>query len=389
MQKSKVNSSRIVQTVLFVDYKPAELKKNKRWEIVYYAKHPVKQVFERFRVAVPQMKMISERTRHAQTIVVEINKKLQSGWLPYYSQIDNNDFKTFDYCKKLFLEQTEKEVKTNIKRPDTLRSYKSYLNMIDKFCTDKPYKINLMFDFNKAFVVNYLDWIYFDRKNSTRTYNNHLLFIGTFVNFCINHGWLKENFTTTISKKREGDKVRQILTEAEKTKLKEYKTDNPEYFVLCMLTYFCFVRRTELTKLKVSDIDLKNNFITLDENISKNRKTETVTIPNDFLLLLVDHLKDAKKTDWLFGKGFKAGALQIDPKRVSEKWEKFRQEKNVAAKYQFYSLKDTGITDLLLSGIPAIKVRDQARHHDLRITESYTQRNKTCDDIVRNSAFSF
>lgn len=103
----------------------------------------------------------------------------------------------------------------------------------------------------------------------------------------------------------------------------------------------------------------------------------------------MDHLKDAKQTDWLFGKGFKAGALQIDPKRVSEKWEKFRQEKNVAAKYQFYSLKDTGITDLLLSGIPAIKVRDQARHHDLRITESYTQRNKTCDDVVRNSAFSF
>ena len=246
-----------------------------------------------------------------------------------------------------------------------------------------------MFDFNKAFVVNYLDWILYERKNSTRTFNNHLMFIGTIVNFCINHGWLKENFTTGILKKREGEKIRQILTIDEKIKLNNYATDNKEFFTICMITYFCFVRRTELTKLKVSDINLKENFITLDADISKNRKTENVTIPNEFLILLQQHLAGAKTTDWLFSANYKTGSVQLDPKKVSDQWDKFRKFANVDTKYQFYSLKDTGITDLLLSGIPAIKVRDQARHHDLRITESYTPRNKTCDDVVKNVLFKF
>lgn len=40
--------------------------------------------------------------------------------------------------------------------------------------------------------------------------------------------------------------------------------------------------------------------------------------------------------------------------------------------YKFYSLKDTGITDLIGQlGDPRI-VRDQARHHSIAITDIYT-----------------
>lgn len=389
MQKIENLTTRTKGIIAFVDFKPAELKKNSRWEVVYYAKHPVKQEFERFRVSVPPNKSFTERNKFGKTIVLEINKKLESGWLPYYSQTSSKEFKTFEYCKNLFLEQTTTEVASGLKRIDTIRTYTSNLKMITKYCIDNKIKLNLMFDFNNSFVVNYLDWIYYERKNSERTYNNHLRFIGTFINFCINHGWLKENFSATIKKKREGQKKREILTEIEKQKLKEFCACNPEYFTACMLTYFCFIRRTELTKLKVSDVNLDCNYITIDEKISKNHKTENVTIPHEYKNLIEKHIATAKKNDYIFSKDFKAGSESIEPKKVSDVWQKFRKEKNVDSKYQFYSLKDTGITDLLNSGIAAIKVRDQARHHDLRITESYTSRNKTCDDFVRISKFNF
>ena len=38
---------------------------------------------------------------------------------------------------------------------------------------------------------------------------------------------------------------------------------------------------------------------------------------------------------------------------------------------QWYSLKDTGITDLLKAGIPLIDVKNQARHYSIKMTESY------------------
>lgn len=389
MQKIENFTTRTNKIIAFVDYKPAELKKTKRWQVVYYCKHPITQEFQCFRIAVKPIANLTERTKFGKMIAYNINKKLDSGWLPYYSDISNKDFKTFEYCKELFLQQTEAEVNSGLKRIDTLRSYTSYLKMITKYTVDKKQPLKLMFDFNSAFVVNYLDWIHYDRKNSARTHNNHLRFIGTFINFCISHGWLKENFAAAIKTKREGSKIRQILTEVEKLKLKQYRAQNPDYFTACMLTYFCFIRRTELTKLKVSDVHLDDNFITVDEKISKNHKTENVTIPNEYKNIIAAHCAEANKNDFLFSKDYKPGPTQIDPKRVSEVWNKFRLEFKVDKKYQFYSLKDSGITELLNSGIPAIKVRDQARHHDIRITESYAARNKSCDDFVRKSNFEF
>lgn len=379
-----------VKAIAFVDYKPAELKVNSQWLVVYYCKHPITGITERFRVSVPVLASKTERIKHGKKIALEINKKLDTGWLPYYSSTGANEFKTYEYCATQFIEQTKKEVNNNTKRIDTLRSYTSFLSMIGKYVEEKKVKLNMMLEFNSAFVVNYLDWIYYDRENSPRTYNNHLLFIGTFVNYCVSRGYLKENFTTVITRKKELEKKRQIFTIEEKEKLKLLKEENFSFFVLCMGTYFCFLRRTEMTKLKVSAVFLNEGYIFIDANISKNGKSESVTIPNAYLPLLAKHLEKANNNDFLFsGNNFKTGRTQLKPKKISDTWDIFRKEKNIPTIYQFYSLKDTGITDLLNSGVPAIKVRDQARHYDLKITEGYTARNKTCDEIVRNSNFDF
>jgi integrase/recombinase XerD len=53
---------------------------------------------------------------------------------------------------------------------------------------------------------------------------------------------------------------------------------------------------------------------------------------------------------------------------------------------QFYSLRDTGITQMLRSGVSAGQVRDQAGHSSLEITNLYTRNsndNKASDDIKK------
>jgi integrase len=157
-----------------------------------------------------------------------------------------------------------------------------------------------------------------------------------------------------------------------------------------MLTYYCYIRTTELTKIKVGDVKLFNGYILLHGNNTKNKKDESVTIPKQLAELLATHLQNANNNDYLFGyDNFATGSKQLTSKKITNKWNDFRNKNNVATEFQFYSLKDTGITDLLNSGVPAIKVRDQARHYDLKITETYTSRNKTCDEVVRNSNFNF
>lgn len=106
------------------------------------------------------------------------------------------------------------------------------------------------------------------------------------------------------------------MTDEVKAKVRELRQTDFHYFVLCMVTYYCFIRRTELTKIKVSDVNLKKGFILVNAENSKNHKTEAVTIPNMFLPDFALHLASAKNTDYVFSaNNFKPGSTQLTPKK--------------------------------------------------------------------------
>ena len=65
--------------LILLDYKPAQLQKYKdRWVIVYYVKEPAKNVLKRFRKSVPPMPNEKERTKLANKMITEINKRLDA-----------------------------------------------------------------------------------------------------------------------------------------------------------------------------------------------------------------------------------------------------------------------------------------------------------------------
>ena len=131
-----------------------------------------------------------------------------------------------------------------------------------------------------------------------------------------------------IQTKSNGEKIRKVIPQHEKEILKSIEYENSNFFSLCMLTYFCFIRRTEITKLKVSDVNLKAGYIVLSSRISKNTKTESVTIPNNFLPLLAEHIGNANLDDFLFSANeFKTGNIQLKPKKISDTWAIIRKRK--------------------------------------------------------------
>lgn len=382
--KNKSTSKRIV----FVDYKPAELRANKVWYIEYYAKNPLTEKLERFKKRVPSMKSQREREKYAKKMVQAINQKLETGWSPFYEN-PSNQYKSLEDSFSLFLKQLEKEVKDGIKRPDTLRSWKSFFSNISAYINEKHLDIKFVLNIDFLFVNNFLDYIYYDKRNSPRTYNNYLAYMKGFFEWAKLKGYAKQNPAEGIKSKPKVQKKREPLTAEVKKCIKELRDKDFHFFTCCMLTYFCLIRRTELTKLKVSDVRLSESRIILDGSITKNRKTDSITIPDVFLPILAQHLATANNSDYLFGKDFKPGKVQLNPKKISDTWIKYRKKYKFDSKFQFYSLKDTGIMDLLNSGIPSIKVRDQARHYDIKQTEAYTTRNLIADDTIKGAKFDF
>lgn len=374
--------------VAFIDYKPAEIRIGKQYLVVYYAKNPISQKLERFRVNVPFVQKATERKKMAVKMQLTINEKLSSGWLPYFDNVDN-DYKTFEFVTEKFINQFVLDVENNSKRADTLRSYKSFISVINDYIAKNS--IKFIFEFNKSYTVNFLDWVLYERKVSNRTYNNYITFLHTFIQFSYEHGYIKENFMKSIRKKTVETKKRKILTPEIKAILKKHFENNEKgFYTLCMSTYYCFIRRTELTKLKVKDIDFESNLITVNSDISKNRKTENITIPVAFLPLLKKQVENAKPEYFVFSKNFMSGTKKLKPQDVTDTWNKFRKVYNIPSEYQFYSLKDTGITDLLNAGVPALKVRNQARHSEIKMTERYTDRPNNCDPVIKeNNRFKF
>jgi len=123
------------------------------------------------------------------------------------------------------------------------------LNVFNQYNKEKT----LILDIKKVFMIRYLDYLYNEKGNSSRTYNNVLNFFVTFFNWCINRGYISDSPIKGISSKQKQQKTR-ITFDHLKTKIFDYlNTNNHGYFTLCLCTYFCFIRRTELTKLKVKD----------------------------------------------------------------------------------------------------------------------------------------
>ena len=363
-----------------VAFKPAELRIGTDWLIVYYAKDPQSDKLVRFRNRVPKMSNKKERLRFAQKMIDTLNEQLYSGWSPYMGNL--TEVKTIDYCFDYYLKTLSKELSDGVKRKSTYNNYKYFIMAFTEYLSIYQKNVKFISDISTLICDHFLDRIYIEKEKSARTYNFYLMCMRTFFNFCFSKGFIKESPVKNTKTKSIKEKTRVVLNEKEKAKLALLKEENFHFYVFCMTTYYCFIRPNELKKLKVENVNIEKNYITIPSSISKNRKTENVTIPNIFIEELKEHIGKASKDLFLFGKKFVPGKQAVT--NLFYHWENVRKKYGFRKEVQFYSLKDTGITDMLNAGVPAIKVRDQARHSDLKITEIYTARNNSADETVKN-----
>lgn len=365
------------KALLFVDYIPAELRENSRWEIIYYAIDPFEtnpeKKLKRKRHRVKPMENKTERRKLAKRIINNINSKLTQGWTPFLNEKNVKAFSRIFDVFEIFLNQTQQQYKKEVIRKDTLRSYRSYINNFKIFLNSIDKNEIFINDLTEEIYRDFLDDIFFERDNSATTHNNYLTFLRTFTRWLIKRKYIAIDISQNITKLKTGEKKRTIIPlEIRNSIFEELKKENFNYFILCYTAFYCLTRRTEITKLKVKDVFLKNGIISIPSEVSKNGKSQIVTIPTELLKYLVIHLRKANNEDYFFSENnFAPGSIQLKPKKISDTWVRFRKLMKFDSKYQWYSLKDTGITNYLQLGLPTIDVKNQARHHSIVQTEAY------------------
>jgi len=345
--------------------------------VEFYAIHPATGRLQRKRIKLNRIQDKMERRRYGRRLCAELSAKLVCGWNPFLEETAPRACVGIGKAIELFLTSKEKQTE-----PTSMKSYRSMAGMILEWLKKKGYPDSMpVAGFSEDMAKSLMLSIEQNPKVSYCTYGNRLRFHKILFGWFIQNGYVPEDpFRNIKWSKRRSDskKKRRMLTSDEKHALLAYLEGNGHhsYLAMCLICYYCFMRDKEICLLRVGDIDLKNQFIRVSGDIAKNDHSSRRTIPDELVPYLQRLCLD-KPSDWyLFSDSlhseFLPGKKPATTRKVYNFWERnVRKGLGWGKDLSFYSLKDTGITDITSAGVPINFVQGQADHSNLSITSTY------------------
>ena len=394
-KKSQVLEKRVNHPIIntysgvsqIIQYTPPVYKENKAGSYIEFtAFDPARGKMRRKTIKINRVKGVLNRRKYAKEYINRLNIQFQKGWNPWIEG-SGGDLATFEEGIGRYETHVEKMMSNGLFRKDTYVGYKSYIKILREFIkTRRP--THYMYQFDRTFCNEFLDWVFIDRNNGAQTRNNYLGFLKVFSGFLVEKGYLQSRPTEGISSisKRLYKKSRTVIPNEVIGELADYCKLHERHFLLaCYLLYYCFIRPVEMTRLRVRDFNLKAGTVTIPAECSKNHKEQSVTLPKKVLLYAVElGVFSAPSDNFVFSYNLKPGPIEVDPKHFRDHWDNLRKPLKLRSEWKFYSLKDTGITAMLKAKMPAIDVRDQARHSSLAITEIYTDHTENVNPEIFN-----
>lgn len=364
-----------------LQYKPAVYAKRSKVKYVYFYVLDPQSVLD----GSPKLKRIrtkfncyaSARERDAAALRYrdEINKKLTEGWNPLIESSAKKSFTPTEDVLSSYSRQIAKKAKDGVLKKNTYEDYCKRLKRFQKYIEGHPVPYVYMID--RQYVDGYLDYIYVDGDCSPRTRNNHLSWLSSLCAYFVDYGYITTNPCIGIKPLRNGEKFRKALEEEDRIMLFAWLKEYDPYFLLaCQFQYYTLIRPGELCCLRLKDISLKEQTVFVSHEYSKNRKDGVATLPKVVIETLITlKVFDYPSSYYLFGKNFKPSQRKSAANHFAKRWAEVRDALKLPMCYQFYSLKDTGITNII-NKVGLNIAKDQARHSSVAVTNHYASKNQ-------------
>lgn len=360
--RRKLNSQFELQSFTY-----PRLHTGKSWYIDFLAYDPAEDKMKRKKYMLDNIPSIRERRAKSAEIINSLLKLLRTGWSPW---VDANASRSYTLLE-VALEKYERYLE-KLQRYQTRKVYQSRVNIMREYNATLPIPIKYVYQFDKAFISGFLDYVYYERETTGRTRNNYKGWCSSLAAYFIEHAWLTENPAEKIRNIEETAKKRKALNSVQLKILKSHLSKkHPHFLLACMFEYYTFIRPTELCNVTIGDISVKEQSVYIPANVSKNKRDGKVALNDTLIKMMLDlDIFKYHSRCYLFGKGLLPSEKKTSSEVFRRAWLKLRKELNWPDCYQFYSLKDSGIRDIANSeGI--VIARDQARHTDISTTNKY------------------
>ena len=362
------------------------------WYISFYAFDPASGRMRRKRVRIsPKFKKVSERRQYANDLLERISQELRYGWNPWVQFTSPEQYSTWQDICDAYRSYIGKCKADNIVREKTWKGYISFLDNLNKWNDSQPKPIAYAFQCDQKFLNRFVDWLWLDKGLAVKTRDNYVMWLHTFGKYLVGHSFVEQDPTVSLQclgSKFSSKKNRTIIPADQMLRLKGWCENNNRHFLLaCYVLYYCFIRPNEMSYIQIKHISVAKGTVFVPDYSSKNRKDGTVTVPDVVVKLMIDlDVFSHPGDDYLFSKSLLPGPEHHSSKQFTDFWSTYvRKALKFPAEYKFYSLKDTGITDMIKDRTDLLSVRNQARHHSLLMTDIYTPHDiEEANDVIKN-----
>lgn len=324
-----------------------------------------------------------ERRNYAARIIAEIQSLFGTGTKSTgnAADIENEQAKNLKKAEAISAESSQKSIADILEktldflkpslRIKTLQTYTCKCTIFAKYC--KKHKIKVV---SEQYVSDFFIWLkYIGRSNAT--INSYKIALSRLWKTAIAQKIINgSNPFLKVPKLKEYPQGSKPYSKSQKKELKAAISEqNPMLWLCCQFLYYCFIRPGELRNLKIGDIDLDRQKILIRGSISKNKKSEYVTIPKSFLSVLKD-----LKIDELPAGRYVIGTQQVGSQFCLAKNWISRSHRLILIslgypvgryEHNFYSWKPTGCIAAVGAGVNIVDLQRQLRHSSLDITLSY------------------
>jgi integrase/recombinase XerD len=340
----------------------------------------------RFKKGINEISIYKDRLAEANALKQAIKEELQDGWNPLAK----------DHVPTIMIYSLEEainyilKIKSATLKIKTRYAYTYIIGLFLEWLKAKNLSSSLTKSFTGAMAQEYMDWMLLKKGYSGRTFNDHLIVLRTFFNCFMERDWILKNPFRTVKRKTQTIGRNLAYTDAEKSLIEKHLYDNDRrLYYFTQFIYHCFIRRTEMTSLKIKHIDLVNKTIVIPGENAKNKHQESVVIPRGLESVIEEmQLHRYSSESYLFGRRLLTCEKQYkNPNWISTRHNEIIKKIGIDQQKGLYSWKHTGVCNYYYAtGKDLYALMRQLRHRDISTTQiSLKSMGLIQNDAMRNA----
>ena len=360
----------------FMGYTPPILKKtaSRGEHIEYYVYNPVTMKMERQRIRLEklshQFKNRSQYKQMVMQLMMNLTGKLAGGWTPYGENQNVAEYTPINKAIEAYIADKSRDL-----RKASMVSYISVAKIFVEWLTTQNIHEMASHLLNQRTCQRFMDELRDRPKFNNNTYNTYLKKYRACFAWMVDRGYCKENPFEKIKTLKKQEKIRQLIpVDAREIVINHVRTSkHPNYEIVMHLIFTSLIRPSEIERLQVRDVDLKNKCIHIPANKAKTHKDRDAALSDTCIAMLIPLLSKPGilPTWYLINSNYECGPEPCYHGMFKKHWMKIRKDCGLPDEMQLYSLKDSGITEMLEAGVSINQVKEAAGHADISTTNKY------------------